>query len=64
MRQQAATPFAAVSTFTDERPNRYQNPRLPFGGADIPDAGFSYTLERPDAGAPEQSEIRLLFRWR
>jgi hypothetical protein len=64
MRRQTATPFTAVSTFTDERPNRYQNPRLPFGGADIPDAGFSYTLEPPDAGAPEQTEIRLNFRWR
>lgn len=64
MRRQSATPFAAVSAFTDERPNRYQNPNLPFGGADIPEAGFSYTLERPDRDAPEQSEVRLNFRWR
>jgi immune inhibitor A len=64
MRRQSATPFAAVSEFTDERPNRYQNPKLPFGGADIPEAGFSYTLERPDPNAPEQSEVRLNFRWR
>jgi immune inhibitor A len=64
MRRQAATPFAAVSAFTDERPNRHQNPRLPFGGADIPDAGFSYSLEHPDTGAPGQSEVRLNFRWR
>ena len=64
MSRRSATPFAAVSEFTDERPNRYQNPRLPFGGADIPEAGFSYTLERPGPQAPDDSEVRLDFRWR
>ncbi|MDA1092964.1 MAG: immune inhibitor A [Acidobacteria bacterium] len=64
MRRQAATPFAAVSEFTDERPNRYQNPNLPFGGAGIPEAGFSYTLHPPGTDAPAESEIRLDFRWR
>jgi immune inhibitor A len=64
MSRQSATPFAAVSEFTDERPNRYQNPRLPFGGADIPEVGFSYTLERPEPQAPSDSEVRLDFRWR
>ncbi|MDP6581458.1 MAG: immune inhibitor A [Vicinamibacterales bacterium] len=64
MTRQSATPFEAVSEFTDERPNRYQNPRLPFGGADIPDAGFGYTLGRPDRGAPEGSVVRMDFRWR
>ncbi|MDG2039899.1 MAG: immune inhibitor A [Ilumatobacter sp.] len=64
MRRQTATPFTAVSTFSDTRPNRYQNPKLPFGGADIPDAGFSYTLEQPGSSAPAQSEVRLNFRWR
>ena len=64
MTRYSAAPFAAVSEFTDERPNRYQNPSLPFGGADIPDVGFSYTLERPDRRAPEGSVVRLDFRWR
>ncbi len=64
MTRQSATPFAAVSAFTDERPNRYQNPNLPFGGADIPEAGFSYTLEQPGPGAPEGSAVRVDFRWR
>ncbi|MDP7692428.1 MAG: hypothetical protein QGG89_11370, partial [Vicinamibacterales bacterium] len=64
MTRRSATPFAAVSEFTDERPNRYQNPRLPFGGADIPDAGFGYTLGRPDRGAPVGSVVRMDFRWR
>jgi hypothetical protein len=64
MTRYSTAPFAAVSEFTDERPNRYQNPSLPFGGADIPDAGFSYTLEQPDRRAPEGSVVRLDFRWR
>ena len=64
MTRQSAEPFAAVSEFTDERPNRYQNPRLPFGGADIPEVGFSYTLEQPGRSAPEGSVVRLDFRWR
>ena len=64
MTRQSASPFAAVSAFTDSRPNRYQNPRLPFGGAEIPEEGFSYTLERPDPRAPEGSVVRLDFRWR
>ncbi len=64
MTRQSVAPFAAVSEFTDARPNRYQNPSLPFGGADIPDAGFSYTLERPDRRAPAGSVVRLAFRWR
>ena len=64
MTRQSASPFAAVSEFTDNRPNRYQNPRLPFGGADIREEGFSYTLKQPDHRAPEGSEVRLDFRWR
>ena len=64
MTRQSASPFTAVSAFTDTRPNRYQNPRLPFGGADIPEEGFSYTLEHPDHRAPEGSAVRLNFRWR
>jgi hypothetical protein len=64
MSRQSASPFAAVSAFTDERPNRYQSPTLPFGGADIPEAGFSYTLEPPEPRAPEGSVVRVDFRWR
>ena len=64
MTRLSASPFAAVSEFTDDRPNRYQSPTLPFGGADIPEAGFSYTVERPDGRAPEGSVVRLNFRWR
>ncbi len=64
MTRQSVTPFAAVSEFSDARPNRYQNPTLPFGGADIPEVGFSYTLERPGPRAPAGSVVRVDYRWR
>ena len=64
MTRQSASRFAAVNEFTDARPNRYQNPRLPFGGADIPEVGFSYTLKQPGRRAPDDSVVRLDFRWR
>ena len=63
MTRQSAAPFAAVSEFTDTRPKRYQNPRLPFEGADIPEVGFSYTLGQPGRLAPEGSVVRVDFRW-
>ena len=64
MTRQSATPFQAVSEFSDARPNRYQNPRLPFGGADIPEAGFGYTLHAPGGGAPAGGVVRVDFQWR
>ena len=64
MTRQSATPFAPVREFTDARPNRYQSPHLPFGGADIPETGFSYTLETPGPDAPSGSIVRIEFLWR
>jgi len=64
MTRESVSPFVAVREFTDERPNRYQNPHLPFGGADIPDVGFGYSLAPPAGGAPEGSMVRVNFRWR
>ncbi|WP_241262998.1 M6 family metalloprotease domain-containing protein [Parahaliea mediterranea] len=59
-----AQPFPPVSTFSDARPNRYQNPHLPFGGASIPEAGFSYRLVAPGDGAPAGARVRVEYRWR
>lgn len=64
MTRRSGTPFPAVSEFTDARPNRYQNPALPFGGADIPEYGFGYRLERPGAAAPAGAVVTLDFQWR
>jgi len=56
--------FPPVGTFDDSRPNRYQNPHLPFGGADIPDAGFSFDLRKADDRAPQNSRVLIDYRWR
>jgi len=60
----SAQRFPAVREFTDDRPNRYQSPRLPFGGADIPTVGFGYVLESPGSDAPDGSVVRVDYRWR
>ncbi len=64
MRAASAIPFDPVATFDDSDPRRYLNPGLPFGGAAIPSAGFSYTLTKPADGAPPDSVIRVDYRWR
>ncbi len=58
-----AQPFAAVSSFSDSDPSRYQSPKLPFGGAAIPQAGFSYQLAPPDASSPPGTKIRVKYQW-
>lgn len=64
MAVQAARPHAAVSRFSDARPNRYLNPHLPFGGAAIPEAGFSYELEAVKTGAPDGARVKVNYHWR
>ncbi|TGD75348.1 M6 family metalloprotease domain-containing protein [Mangrovimicrobium sediminis] len=64
MRPGEARPFAPVSRFTDARPNRYLSPKLPFGGADIPEAGFEFELAQPGEQAPAGSVVRVNYRWR
>ena len=55
--------FPAVSSFTDARPNRYQNPKLPFGGADIPEAGLNFRLLQPGPKAPESARAKVVVDW-
>jgi immune inhibitor A len=62
MTARGATAFAPVSEFSDARPNRYLSPKLPFGGADIPEAGFSYKLRKPAAGGA--AKVIVDYRWR
>jgi hypothetical protein len=64
MRRRETRAFAPVSEFTDARPNRYQNPHLPFGSADIPEYGFSYKLKPPGRRAPAGSRVRIDYRFR
>jgi M6 family metalloprotease-like protein len=58
-----AKPFAPVSSFTDAEPNRYQNPKLPFGGAAIPHVEFSYQLVAPGESAPPGTKVAIKYQW-
>ena len=60
---QSTESFAPVNSFSDRRPNRYQNPKLPFGGADIPEAGLNFRLLQPGANAPEDARAKILIDW-
>ncbi|TXS90872.1 M6 family metalloprotease domain-containing protein [Parahaliea maris] len=64
MAVQTTRPHSAVSRFTDARPNRYLNPHLPFGGAAIPEAGFSYALEPVGDEAPDGTRVKVNYHWR
>jgi immune inhibitor A len=58
-----AQPFSPVGSFSDKRPNRYQSPKLPFGGAAIPEAGFSYQLLPSEKSDPSGTKIRVKYQW-
>jgi M6 family metalloprotease-like protein len=62
MRLQSQKEMTPVDSFSDDR--LYLNPQLPFGGADIPELGFSYKLKRPGSRAPEGSRVRVDYRWK
>lgn len=55
--------FAPVSGFTDAEPNRYQSPKLPFGGAAIPHVGFSYQLVPPGESTPAGTKVGIKYQW-
>jgi hypothetical protein len=61
--RQSSTVFPAAPSFTDARPNRYQNPKLPFGGADIPEAGLNFRLIEPGPNAPAQAKTKVVIDW-
>jgi len=58
------TPFPAVSTFEDSAPDRYQNPRLPFGGVTLPASGFGFELLPPAGDSPPGTRVRVRYHWR
>ena len=60
-RLQSQRGFAPVDSFSDDR--AYLNPHLPFGGAAVPELGFSYKLKSPGRRAPEGSRVRIDYRW-
>jgi immune inhibitor A len=56
-------PFAPVGSFSDADPGRYLNPRLPFGGVAIPQAGFSYQLLPAGKSDPPGTKVRVSYKW-
>ncbi len=61
--EQSASPYPAVSEFSDARPNRYQNPKLPFGGANIPEMGLRFKLGEPAPEAPSEARVKVVIDW-
>ena len=56
-------PYPAVSEFSDARPNRYLNPHLPFGSANIPQVGLRFRLGQPAESAPAESRVKVVIDW-
>lgn len=61
--EQSSSAFPPVSEFSDARPNRYQNPRLPFGGANIPEMGLRFKLGQPSPQAPDEAQVKVVIDW-
>lgn len=55
--------YPAVSTFSDREPGDYMNPHLPFGSANIPNAGLNFQLAEPGDDAPEAARVKVYFTW-
>jgi len=61
--EQSSSAYPAVSAFSDARPNRYQSPKLPFGGANIPEVGMSFKLGEPSENAPKEAQVKVVVDW-
>ena len=61
--ERSSSAFPAVSEFSDARPNRYQNPRLPFGGVNIPEMGLRFKLGQPSPQAPDEAQVKVVIDW-
>ncbi|MFV8817484.1 immune inhibitor A domain-containing protein [Haliea sp. E17] len=63
MQVRESTTFDAVSSFSDQHPERYLNPHLPFGGAAVPTDGFSFELAAPGENAAVDSVATVKYQW-
>jgi immune inhibitor A len=61
--EESSEAYPPVSEFSDRRPNRYQNPKLPFGGANIPEMGLRFKLGKPSAEAPDEARVKVVIDW-
>ncbi len=55
--------FAPVASFQDATRSRWLNPKLPFGGVDVPQVGFGFTLTAPKADAPKAARVKVWLTW-
>ncbi|MBI4376356.1 MAG: immune inhibitor A [Elusimicrobia bacterium] len=54
--------FPPVSRFDDSEP-AYLNPKLPFGGAALPNSGLRFSLAKPKPQAPSGAKVKVNFEW-
>ncbi len=54
-----AVAHPAVRTFSDADRRRWLNPKLPFGGVDVPAMGFGFELAAPKPSAPAPARVKL-----
>ena len=59
----ASKPHPAVPRFSDAEGGRWQNPKLPFGGVQVPPLGFSFELAKPKADAPKAARVKVWLLW-
>jgi hypothetical protein len=58
MQPATSQPHAAVDRFDGRHPERYLNPRLPFGSAALPVTPFSFTVRDDSSG-----QLYIDYRW-
>ena len=58
-----SVPHPARARFSDLEQGRWLNPKLPFGGVDVPRTGFSFELAKPDPSAPKGAKVALRLSW-
>jgi hypothetical protein len=56
--------YPAQTSFSDSPARRWLNPELMFGGADLPDQGFSFELKAPGPDAPEGARVEIVLTWK
>jgi hypothetical protein len=56
-------PHPAETTFRDQQAARWLNPKLPFGGAEIPMYGLEMQVEKPASGGDPSIRARVQIRW-
>ena len=59
----SSRPHPAQASFTDSTPARWKNPKLPFGGVEVPKHGLTLTLQPVAEGAPAGTRASVQVSW-